>query len=128
MGDANRYKLSGLFHTQHSRKCSRHNDSNQTGLSGLQKLVEARGFYLLHTMQIGPETHTATLTMGSGGQSSRGVALFTHCYLVARLRMSGATPLIPLSVPVMVFYRVSFTYNISQAGTFSRRNYLPISG
>jgi hypothetical protein len=62
-------------------------DSLRTGLSGDRILVEVRFSAPVH---IGPGTHTACCTMGTGflsrKQSGRGLALTTHPHLAPRLK------------------------------------------
>jgi hypothetical protein len=77
-----------------------------TGRSGVQFLVQERDsifnfmiFCLLRSVQTGCGPHTAS-SVGTGvlsrGYSGRGVKLTTHFYLIPRLRMSGAVPLLRL--------------------------------
>jgi hypothetical protein len=50
-------------------------------------------------VQTGTGAHPASCAMGTGsflGQSGRGMTLTTHPLLAPRLRMSRATPLLPL--------------------------------
>jgi hypothetical protein len=129
MVDSNRYKLIVLYHTQHS-KCQ----DSAVGIATRIRL-DFPGFKTWWRQEVLPSPYypdrpgdTATSTMGTGRKSGLGMTLITCCYLAARLRMSRAITLIPLSVPVTIYDGVSFTFNISQARTFSSRNYWPISG
>jgi hypothetical protein len=55
----------------------------------------AGNFSLHRRVQNGFGAHPASYSMGTWGQSGRGVKLTTHLYLVPRSRMRGATPPLP---------------------------------
>jgi hypothetical protein len=72
----------------------------RAGRSGVLIPAEARDFYLLQNVQTGSQDHPASTPSGTGvlpGDGGRGLQLTAHLHLVTRSRMSGATPLLPLS-------------------------------
>jgi hypothetical protein len=78
--------------------------NTQTRLRGgqfsVRFLARVRNLSLLKNVQTGSGAHPACQSRGAGvpsrRQSGRGVKLTTHLHLEPKLRMSGATPLVPL--------------------------------
>jgi hypothetical protein len=79
--------------------------SPRTGRSGVWTLVPAKGFLFSTPVQTDPGAHPAFYCVGplflSPELNSQGVALYTRDYLASRLRMSGASPLLPLCVCIV---------------------------
>jgi hypothetical protein len=67
-----------------------------TGQSGVQVRVRARYFSLLQNVQTGSWAHAASYSMGTGGKAVGACRQTIHFHLVPRLRMCGATPVLPI--------------------------------
>jgi hypothetical protein len=91
---------------------------------GIEPRCRNEMFFFSTPVQTVPRAHPASCKMGTGllsqGKIGRGVALSIHPYLLPRLRMSGAIPLLSLWVFILCYVATCYLYKYRLFITRSR--------